>query len=397
MTNRREWLVTSASLLASAACTRGARTAVSSSSAPASSDRAEPDVALLMQLASVPGMAIATVNGDDVTVEGFGVRRAGANDRVTGETVFEAASLSKPVFAAIVMQLAAENVIDLSRPLATYLDLPNPSDERATAITATHVLSHSSGWRNWRNNRETALTADFPPGSKFSYSGEGYYFLQRVVEKLTGKGLSRLARERIFEPLGMRSSGYIWRAELEGRLASPHSNRGEPSTSFGARTGRAFAGLVSEAGKPVEEWTSADAEKMLPRVDSAIPVLPNYLVPNAAASLLTTARDYGTFVRWLLGGGAVTGGRAVLDRMMVQRSTINPSLGWGSGIGLEHAGGREYAWHWGDNPGFKNFVVLEPARRSALVIFTNGNAGQRVYERVVRARTGIDHPAFLWI
>jgi CubicO group peptidase (beta-lactamase class C family) len=218
-----------------------------------------------------------------------------------------------------------------------------------------------------------------------------------VVEKLTGKGLSRLARERIFQPLGMPSSGYIWRAELDARLASPHSNRGDPVNSFGARTGRAFAGLVAEAGKPVEEWTSDDAEKLLPRVDSTMPVLPNFMVPNAAASLVTTARDYGAFVRWLLGAGAVSGGRAVLDRMMVQRSTINPSLGWGSGIGLEHAGGREYAWHWGDNPGFKNFVVAEPARRSAMVIFTNGNSGQRVYERVIRSRTGVDHPAFLWL
>ena len=394
--SRRTWLSASGSLLA-VACTSGPRTAVSSNAAPAPSAQGDADITLLMQLATVPGMAIATVNGGEVSVEGFGVRRAGTDDKVTGDTVFEAASLSKPVFAAIVMQLATENVIDLTRPLASYLDLPNPSDERARLITATHVLSHSSGWRNWRNNRETALTADFPPGSKFSYSGEGYYFLQRVVEKLTGKGLSRLARERIFQPLGMLSSGYIWRADLDARLASPHSNRGDPVTSFGARTGRAFAGLVAEAGKPVDEWTSDDAEKMLPRVDSAIPVLPNFMVPNAAASLLTTARDYGTFVRWLLGGGPVAGGRAVLDRMMVQRSTINPSLGWGSGIGLEHMSGREYVWHWGDNPGFKNFVVAEPAHRSAMVLFTNGNAGQRVYERVVRARTGVDHPAFLWL
>ena len=145
-------------------------------------------------------MAIATVHGGDVSVEGFGVRRAGTDDKVTGDTVFEAASLSKPVFASIVMQLAAEGLIDLTRPLVSYLPLPNPADERAKGITATHVLSHSSGWRNWRGGRDVALTADFEPGSKFSYSGEGYFFLQRVVEKLTGQGLPRLARDRVFEP-----------------------------------------------------------------------------------------------------------------------------------------------------------------------------------------------------
>ena len=390
--NRRDWLTSSATLLA-AACARPSEGAISSKNAPAE----RLDIPGLLQLASVPGMAIATVRGADVSVEGFGVRRVGTDGAVTGDTVFEAASLSKPVFASIVMQLAAEGAIDLTRPLVSYLPLPNPADERAKTITATHVLSHSSGWRNWRNSRDVALTADFPPGSKFSYSGEGYFFLQRVVEKLTGKGLPRLARERVFDPLGMKSSGFIWRPELDTALASPHTNRGQPMDSFNARSGKAFAGLVAEMGKPVEEWTADDVEKALPRMDANIPVLPNNMMPNAAASLLTTARDYGTFIRWLFGAGPVQGGRPVLDRMTVQQSTINQSLGWGSGIGIEETGGRKYVWHWGDNPGFKNFVVGEPATGATMVIFTNGNAGQRVYERVIRARTGIDHPAFLWL
>ena len=391
--NRRDWLATSSTLLI-AACARRTESAISSKSAPPTQRL---DVPGLLQLASVPGMAIATVRDAEVTVEGFGVRRAGADDKVTGDTVFEAASLSKPVFASIVMQLAAEGVIDLTRPLMSYLPLPNPADERAKSITATHVLSHSSGWRNWRSGRDVALTADFPPGSRFSYSGEGYFFLQRVVEKLTGKGLSRLARERVFGPLGMESSGYLWRAELDAAFASPHTNRGQPMDSFNARSGKAFAGLAPEVGKPVDEWTTEDVEKALPRMDANIAVLPNNMMPNAAASLVTTARDYGAFVRWLFGAGPVHGGRPLLDRMIVQQSTINPSLGWGSGIGLEETGGRKYVWHWGDNPGVKNFVVGEPATGAAMVIFTNGNSGQRVYERVIRARTGVDHPAFLWL
>ena len=395
---RREWIVAGGSVVL-AACATGSvpDTASHSATGSAAATSGERDINELLQLASVPGMSIATVRGADVSVEGFGVRRSGGTDAVTGDTVFEAASLSKPVFASIVMQLAAEGVIDLTRPLGEYLPLPNPGDEPSKLITATHVLSHSGGWRNWRNSRDVALTADFPPGSRFSYSGEGYFFLQRVVEKLTGKGLQQLSRERVFEPLGMRSSGYLWRPELDAKMAAPHSNRGQPGDSNNAKMGRAFQGLVAEMAKPVDQWTTVDVEKALPRVDANIPVLPNFLVPNAAASLLTTARDYGTFVQWLLGAGPVQGGRAVLDRMMVQRSTINPALGWGSGIGLEQAGGRRYVWHWGDNFGFKNFIVAEPSAGTAMVIFTNGQSGQRVYERVIRSRTGVDHPAFLWL
>ena len=392
--NRRDWLATTSSM-AIAACARGTAISSKADSVPVTRKN-DADIPSLLQLATVPGMAIATIRGADVTVEGFGIRRAGSDDKVTGDTVFEAASLSKPVFASIVMQLAAEGTIDLTRPLVEYLPLPNPTDERAKLITATHVLSHSSGWRNWRNGRDVPLTSDFPPGSKFSYSGEGYFFLQRIVEKLTGKGLQRLARDRVFVPLGMKSSGYLWRPELDAALAAPHTARGQPMDSVNARNGKAYLGLVAEIGKPVEEWTTEDVEKALPKVDPNAPILPNFLMPNAAASLLTTARDYGTFIRWLLGNGPA-GGRAILDRMIVQRSTINDALGWGSGVGLEQAGSHRYVWHWGDNPGFKNFIVGEPATGSAHVIFTNGQAGQRVYERIIRERTGIDHPAFLWI
>ena len=96
--HRSEWLAASSTLLA-AACARRTESAISSKSAPPPG----PDIPTLLALASVPGMAIATVRGADVAVEGFGIRRAGTDDKVTGDTVFEAASLSKPVFASIVM------------------------------------------------------------------------------------------------------------------------------------------------------------------------------------------------------------------------------------------------------------------------------------------------------
>ena len=392
---RRDWLAVSASTAIAACAGTSVRSASTGTTAIASTT-AEP-IDELLKLASVPGLGMATVRGADITAEGYGVRRSGGTDRVTGDTVFEAASLSKPVFASIVMQLAAEGKIDVTRPLAAYMPVPSPGDERSSRITAAHVLSHSGGWRNWRNNRDMPLSADFEPGSRFSYSGEGYFFLQRIVEQIAGKALPRLARERVFDPLGMRASSFIWRPELDPALASPHSNRGQPFESFHVKTARAYQALANELAKPVEDWTAADVEKNLPKVDASVTVLPNNMVPNAAASLMTTARDYATFLRWLMGAGPVQGGRAVLDRMMVQRSTINEALGWGSGIGLEQAGGKRYLWHWGDNPGFKNFVLVEPAASSATVIFTNGNAGQRVYERVIRMRGGVDHPAFLWL
>jgi CubicO group peptidase (beta-lactamase class C family) len=395
--SRRAWLAQSGALALSACATSGGATLAGNASAGSSSslDDLATEIPRLMRLASVPGLSMAVVRSGAVTSRGFGVRRAGAEGEVTADTVFEAASLSKPVFAYGLLSLVAEGVLDLDRPISAYLDLPNAADERAKSITARHLLSHSGGWRNWRSARDQVLTSDFAPGSRFSYSGEGFYFLQRVAEKLTGHGFSAFMRERVLTPLGMRNSGYVWRQDLDAALASPHSNRGQPIDSYNARAGRAFAGMASEAGKALDDWHVEDAERALGHMDAALPVFPNFLVPNAAASLMTTANDYSLFLRHVLGTTGHADSR--FRQMLASQVTINESLGWGLGIGLEHLDGRAYFWHWGDNPGFKNFVLGDVAGGWSMVVFTNGNSGARVYERIVRSVSGADHPAFLWI
>jgi hypothetical protein len=67
------------------------------------------------------------------------------------------------------------------------------------------------------------------------------------------------------------------------------------------------------------------------------------------------------------------------------------------GLVIEHVQGRPVGWQWGDNPGFKNFLAVDVNADSAFAIFTNGDRGARVYERVVRELTGVDHPAFLYV
>lgn len=348
------------------------------------------DLPAMMAVAGVPGVSVAILEGDDVTTRGIGVTRAGEAKAVTADTVVEAASLSKPVFAYLVLQLVSEGVIDLDRPLRDSLPLPNPSDARAKTITARHALSHSTGWRNWRNSSTQALTADFEPGSGFGYSGEGFYFLSRVVEQVTGKGILRLTRERVFEPLGMISSSYMWSPGMDSRRAEPHTARG-PAESFGARTGKALRDAAAAAGKSMDEWRHEDAERFQAEVNKDQPVLPNFLLPNVAGSLLTTANDYAKFLRHLMSGD----GWKALERMQRPQTPINAAIQWGLGVGLQSAPGPQF-WHWGDNFGFKSFFVADAAARSAVAVFTNGQSGRAVYERIVRAIRG-DQPAFLWI
>jgi CubicO group peptidase (beta-lactamase class C family) len=394
---RRTWLATGSAMLLTACATRRVAEPRRSSSTlhPLSStlDR-------WMRLASVPGVSVAVLERDRVTAHGLGVTRAGGTEVVNGDTVFEAASLSKPVFAYLVLRLAADGAIDLDRPLGEYLPLPNPADDAARPMTARHVLSHTTGWRNWRIARDHSLTADFAPGSRFGYSGEGYYFLQRVVERVTGRGILRLTRERIFEPLGMRRSSYMSRPDLEVNRAEPHTNRGVPIESFNTRVSRGMRERAASASRSMDDWTHEDAERAAPAVNPNSPVFPNFLLPNVAGSLLTTANDYALFLRHLLGGSDTpTGGRAVLDRMLVPQITLNEAIRWGLGVGLQSpgAGRPDQLWHWGDSGGVKAFVLGDPAAGTAVVVFTNGNGGRAVYERAVRAVRGEDQPAFLWI
>lgn len=129
-----------------------------------------------------------------------------------------------------------------------------------STITARHLLSHSGGWRNWRNNTSTALTADFEPGSRWSYSGEGFFFLQRIVEKLTGKSISILARERVFQPLGMKRSSFVGLEELEPDRATGHTGRGDVTQPYGRPTLLELRRMMAARGAPLEAATVEDSE-----------------------------------------------------------------------------------------------------------------------------------------
>jgi CubicO group peptidase (beta-lactamase class C family) len=324
------------------------------------------DLPRLMDLATTPGLSAAIVSGRDVSwADGFGRTDGDGSPAVTASTVFEAASLSKPVFAYLVMLLVQDNAIDLDKPLDGYLGGPYvPGNVLAATITARHVLSHTTGYRNWRFNDTQALAPEFTPGERWQYSGEGYFELQRAIEKITGKTLTVLAKERVFGPLGMGRSSYE-------PLPDP-----EPNRAVGHRRG-------GQAVAP-----------MGPPPPNALPVM---LVPNAAGSLRSTANDYAKFLTVVT--GAVDGPlrKDLREAMFIRRIVVRGSLGWGMGWGLESRDSQALIWHWGDNPGFKNFVMVDPAVKEGIVVFTNGDGGRAVYERLVRASAGFDPAAFSWI
>jgi CubicO group peptidase (beta-lactamase class C family) len=402
-----------------------------SSGAPAASWIPAADVVAglpqLLARTGVPGVALAVVDdGALAWAHGAGVRRAGHPGPVAPDTVFEGASLGKPVFAWGVLSLADAGALDLDRPLSAYLALPEVSAPDARRITARHVLTHTSGLPNWRRTWGPLAPA-FAPGARFAYSGEGVFYLQRVVEHVTARPFAAWMRETVLDPLGMRDSSYVWRPAYEARLAAGHGPDGAVQETF-APVGRALQAVADGWGRPLETWTYADAVRgaaaAFPDVAPAggaaratpayvLPTTPRLLVPNAAASLFTTAADYARFVAHVLGapaGGPPGGGpgaqrgalrAATRAAMFAPHVRVSPALAWGLGWGLEEearggaGGAARFAWHWGDNGSVKHFVLADLGARRAVVVLTNGANGFKAYERLVTAAARRESAALL--
>jgi CubicO group peptidase (beta-lactamase class C family) len=356
------------------------------------------DLPRLLELASVPGLALAVVEGERVWRRGFGQAIAELDQPVSEETVFEAASLGKPIFAYAALRLVDAGVLDLDHPLYDYLPTSDANNPKMKRVTARHVLSHTTGLPIWRRQPAPLIPAS-EPGKKFSYSGDAFFHLQRVVEVLTDKPFARFMRDEALDPLGMKHSSYVWLPEFESRMAAGYDGR-EHRLDVHAAIGRLAHEIGREWGKPLSEWRYDDCARAVQLINPQWPILPLYMVPNAAASLLTTVSDYARFLTRLVAkpptqGLELTG--STRRAMLTSHVQLNSALYWGLGWGIQRDEHGEVLWHWGANNSFRNFVIADAANGRAIVVFTNSENGPRIYERVIVAVTGRDHPAFLWI
>ena len=329
----------------------------------------EKDIPDLMSQAEVPGLSIAVLrNGRTAWLRNFGIKNTKTKEPITDDTVFEAASLSKPVFAYAVLKLVDQGKLGLDVPLSTYLPKPYiDSDDRLVKITARIVLSHRTGFRNWRGDGNP-LAIYFPPGERFSYSGEGFIYLQHVVEQIEGKPLNDVMTQLVFTPLRMASSSYVWHADFDERTATGHDGDAMPQ----------------------DLWKPKDA--------------------GAASTLNTTAHDYALFVAAILNRVGLK--PSTLREMETPQIAVDPectnctdrtpkqlskNIFWGLGWGIVRNRNSETLWHWGDNGAFKCFVIADPAHKSGMVMFTNSQNGLAIAPAVVREATGSEPLVFSWV
>ncbi len=209
----------------------------------------------------------------------LGVADASSGEPVTQETLFEAASLSKPVCAAIALRLAERGELDLDRPLPDYLPYERVDhDPRSRALTARIVISHRTGLPNWGGEQ---LELGFYPGAAFSYSGEGFVYLQRVLEKLSGLSLDELARREIFSPLGMTHSRFSWAEGEEIPLAMPHDEIGQRQQKRQAHEANAAASLHTTAADYARFVTMSRDTVLRGRMSTVLLCSSGHIFPSA--------------------------------------------------------------------------------------------------------------------
>jgi CubicO group peptidase (beta-lactamase class C family) len=283
----------------------------------------------------LPGIQLACTSSGKTIAYNIGSGKEGLKTPINSSTLFRAGSLGKTVFAYAVLRLYDRGMLSLDTPLMHYIGTYNRfdmKDPRYSMITARMVLSHTSGlaeFPEFETGEPVKLL--FAPGSAYSYSGEGYWFLQRVMEKLTAKPFEQLMQEEVFKPLGMQSSTYVQTKSMNIAVVGPQS---------------------------------ADLAAML---------------PNAAFSLLSNAHDYNLFLQALLAGKGLKPARQKL--MFSRQSKTSRVAGdtaayvnWGLGVGLAQGKNQNLIWHWGKTDDFISLFVANPATGQSLVFFTRGPA-----------------------
>ena len=319
---------------------------------------ARPDtLAALMARKHIPGMQVVYTKGRAVAAYSLGVGQAGTSQAVTAATTFEAASLGKEVLAYVALRLHDRGLLDLNEPLLHYYAYPRLATQpRAARITARQVLTHTAGLPNWAEYplgatwATSVLPVKYAPDSCWNYSGEGFVWLQRTLEHLTGKSLETLAQEEVFKPLHLASSSFIWRDQFAATACAGHDAAGHPSS------------------------------------------ISRFAEPNAGFSLYATARDYSVFLQALMTGRGLKPATARLLRTpgtTAQRcgqaaTATDPYIDWACGVGLAATSRGRAQWQWGDNGSFKGFFMTLPDSHESLVFFTNSANGAAITDEVLQ-------------
>ena len=338
-------------------------------------------VKFYMQEANVTGLSLSILNDNKISyLKSYGFRDKENNKLLDENSVMVGASFSKFIFAYIVMQFVEEGVIELDKPLYKYLKEPLPKYEiykdlqgskHWKILTARNCLNHSTGFPNSRMfNTDHKLEFFFKPGTRTGYSGEGIYLLQFVIEEITGRSLEEIALEKVFAPLKMDSTSYIWQNRFEENYAVGHN--------------------ILEENIDYQKRNQA----------------------SAGGSLLTTITDFAKFIEAMMQKKGLMLSSfnemfsssirikskhqfpSLSDQTTDEYDEINLSYGLGCVV-MDTDFGRAF-FKEGHGLGFQNYTIAFGEKGVAIVIMTNSDNGEKIFKNLLEDLIGDSFTPWKW-
>lgn len=344
----------------------------------------EGEVRRLMAEQDVVGLALAVIRGGEVRqVESFGFRNLERRQPLTVDTVLYGASLTKAAFGYMVLQLVDEGRIDLDTSIATLLPRPLPEYEEFTdlaqgegpdfwkALTPRILLNHTSGFANFRWLEEDGrLRFHFAPGTRYGYSGEGFYILQLVLEEGLGLDVGAEMQRRVFDRFGLTRTSMTWRPDFAENLADGYGLDGvmEPHDERSS---------VSAAGSI--DTTIADQARMWAGIVRGEGLTPASRAERVRPGLAITSRhQFPTLRPW--------------------SDPRNAEIGLSAALGVvtfSDASGP--AWFkGGHNDWTGNMVVCLEARKDCVVLLANDVRAERIFPAITRLVLGDTRMPWRW-
>lgn len=338
--------------------------------------------------AHVHGLAVAVFNNNRTVYQhAFGVKSTQTKEPLQFSTEFYGASLSKAVFAVLVMKLVEEGQLTLDEPLQNYLPKPiyeykpqtrwhdNYADLRTDTlyarITARMCLTYTAGFANWRwDEPDEKLRVNRRPGTRFSYSGEGLVYLQVVLEHKLGKPLEELVQEKIFQPLGMTTSSFRWQPRFEANYCFGHDSSGKVLEKDKDNEPRSASTL---------ETTPADYARFLEAV------LQRKLLSRASWQELFKPQVRLRSVQQM-------GPLARKDTTLYDNLQLSYGLGWGL-LQTPHGPG---AFKEGHGDGFQHYTIVFPEQKMGVMLMTNSDNGESAYQALLRLTIADRYTPMKW-
>jgi len=290
---------------------------------------------------NVTGASVAYIEDGKIAFAAYYGDQIPGGPPANENTLYNVASLTKPITAEVILRLASAQKLSLEEPIWRFWIDPDIKDNPWNKLLTPRLcLSHQTGFTNWRYQTKNVLTFQWEPGTKTGYSGEGYDYVARFAEKKTGQPWEDLAQQYVFDAIGMHNTSYTPRAWWAGHQAKP--------VEAGERT----------------KWSAADL-------------------------LRTTVTDYAKFIISVMNNEHVTPEIAT-QRLTMARNNVTPEMqakvcndtpdskhcsalaGFSLGWQIVHINDEVILDHSGSDADVKTQAMFIPSRKTGLVIFTDG-------------------------